>query len=206
MTCHPYQLKSVLSGQLYKGLVAVPDQFGSDLVFAKCFNCSLTVWQTIFITRRLGLVLLFPNCTLLRAVSIEHDGLFSGVPPSMCFYDRRSPVFVTGTSVGGWTGVLSLRISASWAGVDPVPVALSTACRGPYNRTAAIVTPSRCYFAVTHHVRGWTRSRPGMLQWHFRITQSRHVVRQIHWCIVAMHDVEPQDELICDIGGEHPRC
>jgi alpha-D-ribose 1-methylphosphonate 5-triphosphate diphosphatase len=31
-----------LSGQLYKGLVAVPDEFGSDLVFAKFFNCSLT--------------------------------------------------------------------------------------------------------------------------------------------------------------------
>jgi hypothetical protein len=47
MTWHPYQLNPVLSGQLYEGLVAVPDQFGGDLVFAECFNCSLTVRQNI---------------------------------------------------------------------------------------------------------------------------------------------------------------
>jgi hypothetical protein len=50
MTWHPYQLNPVLSDQLYKGLVAIPDQFGSDLVFVKCFNCSLTVWQNIDIS------------------------------------------------------------------------------------------------------------------------------------------------------------
>jgi hypothetical protein len=40
MTWHSYQLNPFLSDQLYKGLVAVPDQFGSDLVFAKWFVSS----------------------------------------------------------------------------------------------------------------------------------------------------------------------
>jgi hypothetical protein len=44
MIWHPYQLNSVMSGQLCEGLVAVPDQFWGDLMFAKRFNCSLTVW------------------------------------------------------------------------------------------------------------------------------------------------------------------
>jgi hypothetical protein len=30
VTWHPYQLNSVMSGQLYEGLVAVPDLFGQD--------------------------------------------------------------------------------------------------------------------------------------------------------------------------------
>jgi hypothetical protein len=42
MTWHPYQLNFVMFGQLYEGLIAIADQFWGDLVFAKCFNCSLT--------------------------------------------------------------------------------------------------------------------------------------------------------------------
>jgi hypothetical protein len=38
MTWHPYQLNSVMFGQLYEGLAAVPVQFWGDLVFVKCFN------------------------------------------------------------------------------------------------------------------------------------------------------------------------
>lgn len=41
--------------------------------------------RTAFIPRRLDLVLLFPNCTLLRAARIEHHGHFAGAPPSVCF-------------------------------------------------------------------------------------------------------------------------
>jgi hypothetical protein len=47
MSWHPYLLNCVMSGQLQDGLVAVPDQFRGDLMFAKCFNCSLTVWQNV---------------------------------------------------------------------------------------------------------------------------------------------------------------
>jgi hypothetical protein len=36
-------LNPVLSGQLYEGLVAVPDQFRGDLVFAECFNCRISI-------------------------------------------------------------------------------------------------------------------------------------------------------------------
>jgi hypothetical protein len=46
ITWHPYQFNSIVFGQLYEGLMAVPDQFWGDLVFAKCFNCSLTLLTT----------------------------------------------------------------------------------------------------------------------------------------------------------------
>jgi hypothetical protein len=47
MTWHPYQLNPVMFGQLYEGFMADPDQFWGDLVFVKCFNCSLTVWWNV---------------------------------------------------------------------------------------------------------------------------------------------------------------
>jgi hypothetical protein len=47
MTQHPYQLNSILFGQLHEGLMAVPDQFWGDTLVAKSFNCSLTIWENI---------------------------------------------------------------------------------------------------------------------------------------------------------------
>jgi hypothetical protein len=34
-------------GQLYEGLVAVPNQFWGDLVYAKYFNFSLSIGQNV---------------------------------------------------------------------------------------------------------------------------------------------------------------
>jgi hypothetical protein len=44
MTWHPYQLNSVMFDQLHEGMMAVPDQFRGDLIFAKCLNCSSSQW------------------------------------------------------------------------------------------------------------------------------------------------------------------
>jgi hypothetical protein len=49
---NPHALASILVEPCYvwsvaEGLVAVPEKFWGDLVFVKCFNCCLTVWQNI---------------------------------------------------------------------------------------------------------------------------------------------------------------
>jgi hypothetical protein len=89
------------------------------------------------IPRGLGLALLFSNYSLLKATRLKHHGPLTGAPPSMRFCDRRSPVIVTGTSLGGWTGLLA---SARWVVLEPVPAKLSKAFRDPSSRTDATVS------------------------------------------------------------------
>lgn len=36
---HPYQLDSLMFGQLHEGMMAFPRQFLVNLVIVKCFNC-----------------------------------------------------------------------------------------------------------------------------------------------------------------------
>jgi hypothetical protein len=89
------------------------------------------------ISRGLGLALLFLNCSLRWAAHLEHHGPLVGVSPSMRFRYRRSPVIVTGTSLGGWIGVLA---SARLVALEPVPARSSKASRGPSSRTNATVS------------------------------------------------------------------
>jgi hypothetical protein len=60
-----------------------------------------------FAPHGLDLALLFPNFSLLTAAHLKHHTYFVGSPPSMCFCDCPSPVIVTGTTLHGWTSVLT---------------------------------------------------------------------------------------------------
>jgi hypothetical protein len=68
------------------------------------------------------------------------------------------------------------------------------------------ITLSHCYLTVALHTGGWMWSCSRVPQWHFLNDQSKQVAPQIHVCIMGVHDVKSQDDLICDIGKEHPSC
>jgi hypothetical protein len=85
--------------------------------------CFQARWRPDFIPCGLGLALLFPNYSFLSAARLQCHGPFAGVPPSMCFCDRRSPVIITCTSLESWTAVLA---STWWDTLEPVPARLFT--------------------------------------------------------------------------------
>jgi hypothetical protein len=47
MIWQPYQLYSLIFGQLHEELVSVPDQFQGDMVFAHSFNRSLAIAENV---------------------------------------------------------------------------------------------------------------------------------------------------------------
>jgi hypothetical protein len=51
-------------------------------------------WRTGFIPPGLGLTLLFPNCSYLRAPHLELHDPFANAHPSVCFCDQQSPVWL----------------------------------------------------------------------------------------------------------------
>jgi hypothetical protein len=77
----------------------------STSCWPRCF-CFWFQRHISFIPRGLGLVLLFSSCSVLKAARPQRHGPFKGMHPSIFFYDRQSPVFVTDTSLEGWIGVV----------------------------------------------------------------------------------------------------
>jgi hypothetical protein len=95
----------------------------------------------------LSLALLFPSCSLLRAVLFKRCGPFAGVTHTVWFCNWHSPVIVIGTSLGVWTIVL---VSVWWAALVPSPVRLSTMasfCLGmeAFNRIVDVMYSFRRY-------------------------------------------------------------
>lgn len=103
------------------------------------------------IPRGLGLALLFPNCSLLRAARLEHHGPLVGVPLSLCFRYRRSPVIVTGTSFGCWLGVLA---SAHWSPWNPSCEVIQGLQESFQSHRRDCIILSRCYPAINFCIGG----------------------------------------------------
>jgi hypothetical protein len=149
----------------------------------------------------LGLVLRFPNCSLLRAARPQLHGPFTWAPPLVCFRDWWRLVIVTGTSLEGRAAFLfqldgqpwtqSLRLYPPPAGVLPVASSL-------------LYVLDRVATAL--RTRGRKRSPSWVTKWHFLIFQLQLVAPRVHGCVMGVHDVESKDELIGDTGDEQLCC
>lgn len=87
--------------------------------------------HAVFILCRISLALQTSKCSLFMAVCSAHHGPVKGAPPSVCFYGWLSSAVITGTSLWGQTGVLTLRAPAQWAAMESGPAGLSTTSWGP---------------------------------------------------------------------------
>lgn len=107
-----------------------------------------------------------PHITIIQLLppyGACHDPQW-GAPSSVCFHGMQSPVILTGTSLQGWTGIPALHTPIHWVGLEPSPVSLSTASRGPSSYAVItllhwVATTSFLFFLLNdEHVMPWVPS------------------------------------------------
>jgi hypothetical protein len=116
-------------------------------------------------------MLLFPNCSLLRAGRLELHGPFTGAPPSMCFCDGQSSVFVAGTSQ--WVGpAFSLQLDGrpcklSLQGYPPPPGVLPAAPPRLYHTKSLLLRCCPSHMRL-NAVAPWGTAMPSRSTWRLK--------------------------------------
>jgi hypothetical protein len=135
--------------------------------------CFRSRQRTAFIPLWLDLALLFPNCSLLRAVRLKRRGPFAGAPPSMCFCDRWYAVIVTSTSLEGFDW--HSRFSAV-DGLGTRPYEDIHRFQGRRSGTSSSPVVARdASTPRMHRGRAWRRVSGSTLRWYWRRTHKLSV-------------------------------